>query len=538
MKEILRDIKDMTDSREMIESKASPLVAIFIYLLLFIIIVALIWAYFGEKDETVKATGVVRPNENVSTIQSKVIGNVEKIYYIQGQKVKQGDILFTLEKEDLELQKDALLADINKLTYELEQLEKFKNSVVDGQNYFTEEEDYYYNQYLKYEIDYHKLETELALNNTELDKLNLELDKSINDIELKKENELNYDYYNKKLDETKEYIKNLELLELAIIDNRNYFIESQKEFYNRYINYELQYKQLEEIVNQKKEKYEIYRSLGVEYIPKVQIEDEKRQYELALLDLENYKNEYLLSIRSSIKEQEKSKEELEVSIEKITQDMEMDNSNLDYVTNRKTILEKEYNENSNYSITILEKYKIDKIVELNERIKASEDNLTNLNEQLRNIEISIEDRIIRAPIDGTVNITTEINKGDLVAGGTDILKIVPESDSEYKVIISVLNQDINNIKVGDEIKYHFLALPYKEYGELTGEIKKISTDAIVNTQDGMSYYMVEASIENKPLYSYKGQEANIKVGMLSEAYIVTDSKKIIYYLLEKIDLKD
>jgi len=538
MKEILRDIKDMTDSREMIESKASPFVAIFIYLLLFIIIVALIWAYFGEKDEAVKATGVVRPNESVSTIQSKVIGNVEEIYYIQGQKVKQGDILFTLEKEDLKLQKDALLADINKLTYELEQLEKFKNSVIDGHNYFTEEEDYYYNQFLKYEIDYNKLASELALTSTELDKLNLELDKSINDIELKKENELNYDYYSKKLDETKEYIKNLELLELAIINNRNYFIESQKEFYNRYIDYELQYKQLEEIVNQKKEKYEIYLSLGEEYISKVQIEDERRQYELALLDLENYKNEYLLSLRSSIKEQEESKEELEVSIEKIKQDIEMEDSNLDYVTNRKTILEKEYNENSSYAIAILEKYKIDKIVELNERIKSTEDNLINLNEQLYNTEISIEDRIIRAPIDGTVNITTEINKGDLVAGGTEILKIVPESDSEYKVIISVLNQDINDIKVGDEIKYHFLALPYKEYGELTGEIRKISTDAIVNTQDGMSYYMVEASIENKPLYSYKGQEASIKVGMLSETYIVTDSKKVIYYLLEKIDLKD
>jgi len=60
----------------------------------------------------------------------------------------------------------------------------------------------------------------------------------------------------------------------------------------------------------------------------------------------------------------------------------------------------------------------------------------------------------------------------------------------------------------------------------------------MNPNDGVSFYIVEASIDNQALYSYKGQEANIKVGMLSEAYVITDSKKILNYVLEKIDLRD
>jgi hypothetical protein len=50
--------------------------------------------------------------------------------------------------------------------------------------------------------------------------------------------------------------------------------------------------------------------------------------------------------------------------------------------------------------------------------------------------------------------------------------------------------------------------------------------------------LVESEIENKPLFSYKGEEGEIKMGMTCEAQVITKQKKILYYLLEKIHLKD
>ena len=42
MKTMIRDLRDMTDSREMLEAKTSPFVAIFIYFILLVIVIALI----------------------------------------------------------------------------------------------------------------------------------------------------------------------------------------------------------------------------------------------------------------------------------------------------------------------------------------------------------------------------------------------------------------------------------------------------------------------------------------------------------------
>ncbi|QEK12907.1 hypothetical protein FQB35_11545 [Crassaminicella thermophila] len=78
-----------------------------------------------------------------------------------------------------------------------------------------------------------------------------------------------------------------------------------------------------------------------------------------------------------------------------------------------------------------------------------------------------------------------------------------------------------------------MALPYKEYGELTGKITKIAED-VKPSKDNKSFYLVEADIE---LVGYNDEKKKIKVGMVCEARIITKTKKILYYLLEKIDLR-
>ena len=99
------------------------------------------------------------------------------------------------------------------------------------------------------------------------------------------------------------------------------------------------------------------------------------------------------------------------------------------------------------------------------------------------------------------------------------------------------NKDISLISVGDKVKFRLDALPYKEYGMLAGIVTMISPDSSINQSTSTSYYLVEASIENRPLVSYKGEESSIKVGMTLQGHVVTKRKKILHYLLEKIDLR-
>jgi HlyD family secretion protein len=177
-------------------------------------------------------------------------------------------------------------------------------------------------------------------------------------------------------------------------------------------------------------------------------------------------------------------------------------------------------------------------VEMNGTIRDDEDKIKKLEDQLQVSGVNAEDREIAAPMNGVVNVITEVSAGDLLQAGTEVATIVPQADSQYSMQISMLNKDIGKIKVGDKIKYHFAALPYKEYGELTGRISTIGADAIVDPQSGASYYAVEATIDNKPLYNNKGQQVSIKSGMVAEVNVVTGSKRILSELLEKINLKD
>jgi HlyD family secretion protein len=122
--------------------------------------------------------------------------------------------------------------------------------------------------------------------------------------------------------------------------------------------------------------------------------------------------------------------------------------------------------------------------------------------------------------------------------GKEVATIIPENGESFKIQMYVPNKDISNIDVGDQVKYRFDALPYKEYGVLEGKIKSISVDASYNEAQGTSYYLVESTVVNKPMVSYKGTQATIKVGMSLEAQVITESKSILHYLLEKIDLWD
>ena len=132
-------------------------------------------------------------------------------------------------------------------------------------------------------------------------------------------------------------------------------------------------------------------------------------------------------------------------------------------------------------------------------------------------------------------------KGQLVKylpSNTKILNIVPADNLQYKIIMQVNNKDIAQVKEGQVVYYEFLALPYKEYGNFKGTITKVGIDSSIEEKNPTKSYLVEANIEHKAVFNQKGEQGDLKVGMNCDVRIVTKSKKIINYLLEKINLRE
>ncbi len=284
----------------------------------------------------------------------------------------------------------------------------------------------------------------------------------------------------------------------SINSGTNNFDETNANYHNA-LSYQVNINQYEDKIKQVQKNYDIQVKLG-NYVAANDVDNTKNQLESAKQDLEKYKAEYKLNIQNSIEQNQQKLNEVKA--------------------------------------TPLNQYTADEISQINGNIKTDEDSLKKLEDNLKNININIDDCIVKSPTDGVINMLAQVNRGDLLQGGVEVSTIIPSDTSKYKIQLTLSNGDIANIKIGQNIKYHFTALPYEDYGYLNGTITKVSADSIVDTSKGISYYNSEASVENKSLYNRKKEKGEIKTGMTCEAQIITRKEKVLYYLLEKVNLKD
>lgn len=114
MTEISMNLSEITDSREVMESKPYPMVVYFIYILLSILAISLTWMFFSEIDVVVKGSGMVRPDAGVSIVNNKLTGRVAETNLTEGKIVKKGDLLFSIMHDGLMATQNLLATEIAK----------------------------------------------------------------------------------------------------------------------------------------------------------------------------------------------------------------------------------------------------------------------------------------------------------------------------------------------------------------------------------------------------------------------------------------
>ena len=93
MNEIIIDFDKMSDTKEVYGQRPNIFYSGFIYALVGILLSGVIYSCFGKIETVAHANGIVRPNEDVSSVSSIVGGRVKYIYYTDGQSVLKGDVL-------------------------------------------------------------------------------------------------------------------------------------------------------------------------------------------------------------------------------------------------------------------------------------------------------------------------------------------------------------------------------------------------------------------------------------------------------------
>lgn len=599
MKPILVNINEMSDSREIYESKPNPFLSIFIYTILGIIVISIIWMYFGKIDVVVKSDGMIRPNNQVSTVVNTYGGSLKAVYIEDGSSVKEGDTLYVIDHKDLDTELSYYRGQLTDTKNSLKMLNKYKKSVENGINYFTdnsEEEEYYIKcelyltnykmmqnslndsskeskldsgsiteplEVLKRKIKYTKtLRTAVDQNKNMFLPFGDEKEYCNNFLLYQNDyNAINNKYINAKMEIDKsttqeglvdsfEYysimLKGLKTLESSIKKNKNLF-DSTNSYSLKYDEYAGKIVDLMAEYKQTRENYDANKALEGLAVSESDVQQSKVIMDKAERAIDEYRASYMNNISSSITEAEKN-------IKDIT-------------LNKKHTISKDklYKQNEKDRIAALSDFKLKYIVDLDNTIDALKDNITSMetnkvsyrNNELSNtirniksykdkkneletnidkISMQIKSTIVKATMSGFVNSNVELVKDNNLSSGTEVLSIIPKNSSKYKVNIYVSNKDIGRLKQGMKAKFNVYALPNSEYGYLTGKITYISKDLKINSNSDSAYYLVEAELNKNRLYNSKGKEVELKPGMTCQAQIITESKRILIYLLEKINL--
>jgi hemolysin D len=163
-------------------------------------------------------------------------------------------------------------------------------------------------------------------------------------------------------------------------------------------------------------------------------------------------------------------------------------------------------------------------------------NEADANHRLREQEVrKAEDKasltVLTSPIDGTVAQLAVHTLGAVVKPADALLVIVPRG-AELMVEAMVLNRDIGFVHEGQRAEVKLEAFPFTRYGIVTGEVERISRDAVENKELGLVFpCLVKLSRADIAIGT---ERVPLAPGFAATAEIRTGQRRIIEYLLSPL----
>ncbi|WP_271607026.1 HlyD family type I secretion periplasmic adaptor subunit [Bradyrhizobium sp. CCBAU 11434] len=182
----------------------------------------------------------------------------------------------------------------------------------------------------------------------------------------------------------------------------------------------------------------------------------------------------------------------------------------------------------------------------------AEQKAAQLTEDLVKAERRMQDQILRAPIDGTVQQLAVHTVGGVVTPAQPLLVVVP-AEATIEIEAMLANRDVGFVRDGDEAEIKVDTFNFTKYGVLRGRVTSLSRDAITRdkaTAHGGSSQRSGDAAASAPagedlLYAARialgrtsmlvdGRMTDLEPGMAVTAEIKTGKRRIIEYLLSPL----
>ena len=173
----------------------------------------------------------------------------------------------------------------------------------------------------------------------------------------------------------------------------------------------------------------------------------------------------------------------------------------------------------------LNQYKENAIVAINQRLQTAEQEIIVQKNELLAIQKQKETMVLKAPKSGIVQFEKNLQQGDLVDPGQEMISIVSK-ENKKKVKIFMSPDEMNGIKKGNKVQYAF---QLKSTDKQKGTITYIAKNPIVDKNSKTYVYELEATMDGK-------QVAELQTGMMGKASVVTGTEPIYKFILKKLNL--
>lgn len=474
-----------SEALEIIEKPASPLGHLMIWLIILLIITIISWACLSKVDVNATATGVVATTKGVYYVQSASSGIIKECKLTIGQRIRKGDILYTIDdsvEEDTVLlyQKETaeLSAKIEYATDILNHPDKAMPANSSGDASTT------------------ACQAVWAIYQNQQDKLK--------------------EARNQKTATSSQY--ELEQEKLTLYETQASSIENKLSLLKK--NMEKDNQETITLASLKKRKKQL----------KKKLDKTKKEYEEKKISKPYY---------DSIKEEyDTLLDTISLQKQKVKDQKTADNNNvLDYeaqlnqLETEKNIQKKQVQVTKQQMLTADSNYE--------ELVSANELELTQLIEQwskelaeqqlaLSNSRSALQYKTILADTDGIVNEIHVQNKGAVVAE-TEILAELTPTKNETIIEAELANQDIGYVKEGQTVQVKLDTYDYQKYGTWKGRVTHIGSDSLENKQ-GQRIYKVQVALQSNEV----SPKLEPELGMTGTVEIKTDERSLITFLLNPI----
>lgn len=129
MKPIIVDMKDLSDSVEVYDSKPNPFLVYTIYAILSVLVISAVWACFFRIDDVVKSNGMFKGEDTIYDISSAVSGKIVKSNVKNGDYVNEGDVICEVSIESLSDTIKSYQNNLQDALARIEILEAYENSL-------------------------------------------------------------------------------------------------------------------------------------------------------------------------------------------------------------------------------------------------------------------------------------------------------------------------------------------------------------------------------------------------------------------------